>query len=56
MPAKDHGAPSNKGMAPVDFGAHCKALATSLRKATADAKQLADDHEKVAQEGPKASF
>jgi hypothetical protein len=47
--------PSAKGVPPVRWDQHCKSLANSLRKSATEARKLADDHKKMAQEMPKAS-
>jgi hypothetical protein len=46
--------PSSKGVPPVRWEQHCKSVATSLRKAAAEARKLADGHKKMAQEAPKS--
>jgi hypothetical protein len=47
--------PSTKGAPPVRWDQHCKSVATSLRKAAAEARKLAEGHTKMAQETPKAT-
>jgi len=46
--------PSSKGVPPVQWAQHCKSVATSLRKAAAESRKLADGHKKMAQETPRA--
>jgi hypothetical protein len=46
--------PPTKGAAPVRWDEHCKSVATSLRKAAAAARKLAEGHKKMAQETPKS--
>ena len=46
--------PSTKGVPPVQWGQHCKSLATSLRKASAEAKKLAEMHQQLAKDATKS--
>ena len=46
--------PSNKGVPPVQWGQHCKSLASSLSKASTEARKLADVHKQLAKDGAKS--
>jgi hypothetical protein len=46
--------PSPKGGPTVHWDQHCKAVATSLRKAAAESRKLADGHKKMAQAEQRA--
>lgn len=46
--------PSTKGVPPMQWDQHCKTVATSLRKAAAEERKLADGHHKLALATPKA--
>lgn len=47
-------APSTKGVPPVQWGQHCTSLATSLGKASTEARKLADMHKQLAKDATKS--
>jgi hypothetical protein len=46
--------PSTKGVPPVQWGQHCKSLATSLGNASTEARKLSDLHKQLAKESTKS--